>query len=150
MILVSTFFAVEDFDCHDGTPYPADLIEKHLQPLCTVLDAVRRAFGGPLGVVCGYRTLAWNLKVDGADDSRHVHGDAADVRPIGIQLSQRTAAVRRLFQVTQTLLRDGRLSQLGGLGFYDGKWIHVDTRPKPPSGRIAKWEGSGVGSELIG
>lgn len=150
MVLVSTFFRVDEFDCHDGTNYPPELIEKHLQPLCTMLDTIRRAYGSPLKVVSGYRSLAWNAKIDGAKSSRHVVGDGCDITPLGIQGSQRDAAVLRLFRVTQTLLRDGRLGQLGGLGFYSGKWIHVDCRPRPPSGHVAKWDGVGVGSEQTG
>lgn len=147
-----THFAVEEFASHDGAPYPAEWVGDRLAALCKVLDVIRDAWGSPLTVVSGYRTAALNAAlvqasaarngVSGvAQNSQHIQGRAADVRPanptIG-RVAQLHALARRLFDA-------GKLPGLGGLGLYPG-WIHVDVRAKV-NGHLATWIGIGAGSE---
>lgn len=142
MILQSTYFKVEEFTCKDGTKYPTEWIDNRLQALCTVLDAIRSRWGAPLIVISGYRSPAYNLKIKGAKNSQHVLGRAADIAP----RNATPELVQRLFQVVRNLINDGKLSLLGGLGLYP-RWIHVDVRPRPPDGHLARWDGLGIGSE---
>lgn len=138
---VTPHFDSDEFDCHDGSDYPADRIDSHLRPLCEALEVIRdeltamRGRHVPLAIVSGWRSPAWNKRVRGAPKSRHVEGDAADVRPMGVSVAELHAVALRLH-------RAGKI-RLGGLGLYRG-WVHLDTRP---GARLAQWTGSGVGSE---
>lgn len=71
---LSENFRLGEFACRDGTPvvlvHPA-LVE-HLQRL-------RNYAGGPVEVLSGFRTGAYNKKIGGVDNSRHMYGMAADV-----------------------------------------------------------------------
>lgn len=142
-MLQSTYFKVEEFACHSGEPYPAAWVDDRLQMLCVVLDAVRSSWGGPLLVISGYRTPAYNLRIKGAPLSQHVQGRAADIAP----KNATPELVRRLFDNVRGLINDNKLTLLGGMGLYPS-WLHIDTRPKPPSGHLARWDGVGVGSEV--
>lgn len=146
MSLAARWFHVAEFDCHDGTPYPPDWVSDRLQRLCDVLDAIRGAWGGPLAVVSGYRTPEWNQRIDGAGKSQHVEGLAADIKPL-VHASALPVAVADLHARILRLEADGKLAGMGGLGFYPGRWVHVDVRARPADGHLAQWHGTGVGSE---
>lgn len=45
-------------------------------------DHIRQEWGSPVIVVSGYRSDAYNRLVGGAARSRHVEGDALDLRPV--------------------------------------------------------------------
>jgi hypothetical protein len=44
-------------------------------------------------------------------------------------------------------IRAGKLPKLGGIGWYPRQWVHIDVRPRPADGHIAKWVGAGFASE---
>lgn len=138
---VTPHFLVDEFDCHDGTPYPPDRIDSHLRPLCEALEVIRDELAiiarkpVPLAVVSGYRSPRHNERVEGASKSRHVEGDAADIRPMGVTVGELHATALRLHRM-------GKI-RLGGLGLYR-TWVHIDVRPGV---RLAQWTGKGVGSE---
>lgn len=147
MSLASRHFSVGEFDCRDGTPYPPEWVDTRLNVLCSVLDAIRDAWGGPLMVVSGYRSPAFNAALVAASaarnggksgvavDSQHVQGTAADVRPLMTSPSR----VAQLHDLVKALYARGQISDLGGLGVYPG-WIHVDVRSKA-GGHLATWDG---------
>lgn len=145
----SRHFVVQEFACHSGEPYPFDWVGTRLQKLCSQLDIIREAWGGPVNVICGYRTPAYNARLRSAssgvaENSQHVLGTAADIAP-----SPRTREdVLRLFSVIDKLIKDGKLTDIGGIGPYPG-WVHVDVRDKPADGHIARWVGAGFGSEPV-
>lgn len=140
---ITPHFSAVEFECHDGTDYPAEWIETRLRPLCVALEAIRTELAReagkpvPLAIVSGYRSAAWNRRVGGALFSRHVQGDAADVRPSGV-------SVRQLHEVALRLHREGAI-RIGGLGLYRS-WVHVDVRPADDR-KLARWTGAGTGSE---
>jgi uncharacterized protein YcbK (DUF882 family) len=143
----SRHFTVDEFRCRDGTDYPAEWIDDRLAALCQVLDEIRDALQAPLIVVDGYRTAKHNALLASksesvAKNSQHIQGRAADVRPA----NPTVANVALLHALTKGLYADGRIQQLGGLGYYRGLWIHVDVRAKV-GGHLATWIGTGVGSE---
>jgi uncharacterized protein YcbK (DUF882 family) len=86
--------------------------------LLGVLENLRGQVGRPLPIVSGYRTVETNRAVGGAADSRHLHGDAADLPRGYATVAQAQAA--------------------GAVGIGSaGPWaVHVDVRPGPP----ARWE----------
>src|SRR5215510_11311839 len=82
MTFTSRFFHVSEFNCHDGSAYPDEWIDSRLAALCSQLDVIRAAWAGPIRVVSGYRSPAWNAKVGGAGASQHMEGTAADIAPM--------------------------------------------------------------------
>jgi uncharacterized protein YcbK (DUF882 family) len=134
--LITPSFAVEEFACRDGSPYPKELIGSRLLPLCQVLEVVREAAGGrPLRIISGFRSEAYNRKIGGARASQHVQGRAAD-----IQHPKLTAG--ELHTLVLDLYRAGKLPHLGGLGAYVS-FCHLDVRA---TDRLVRWSGSRIGS----
>lgn len=157
---VTQHFAVGDFVCHDGTPYPAEWISERLLPLCELLEIVRVAAGNlPIVVDSGFRTLAYDnrlhdvhvaaLRARGLPDdhlvaeatsSEHPRGRAADIRHAKLTPMQLFLLVLRLYE-------EGQLPRLGGVGLYP-TFVHVDIRERPGTagaavdGHLAIWGGT--------
>lgn len=136
MIAVTPHFCLGEFSCHDagGTPYPGHWIEERLRPLCETLEMIREAVGGPVAILSGYRTEAYNRSIGGAKLSQHVQGRAADIRCARLKTPE-------LHMLIDSLYRAGKLPHLGGLGRYVN-FVHVDVRQGP---RLARWTGTRAG-----
>jgi len=141
---ISPHFTLDEFRCHDGTPYPAEWIDERLRPLCAALEALRADLGGRgITILSGYRTPAHNKALRDADgsgsgvakNSQHVQGRAADITVEGIAPSD-------VHRAALKLIRSGAM-QAGGLGLYRG-WVHIDVRPRPADGHLAQWTGAGA------
>jgi len=131
-------FKLAEFECHDGTDVPPELVP-NVRRLCEqVLQPIRDRWGA-LIVISGYRTAAYNTRVGGAKKSTHLTGEGADIRP------SKFADVEELHKDILKMHAEGRLPALGGLGLYRG-WVHVDIR-KAADGHLRRWTGRGVGSE---
>lgn len=104
---LSPHFSRSEFDCHDGQiAHPApELVQR--------LELLRSATGRPCRIVSGYRDAAYNARIGGARDSRHIHNDAADLESGYATLAQAEAAGFR------------------GIGVCRGWAVHVDCRPGP-------------------
>lgn len=142
---LSEHFRVTDFACHDphATPCPTELVERAAQPLCqSVLEPIRHFVCGdrPVLIASGYRTPEWNAHEGGAEDSRHLHGDAADIWCPSLGLTAGPA----LYLAVLALHRAGLLPDLGGLGRYENR-IHVDTRPHQ-AGELVTWDNCTYGA----
>lgn len=85
--------------------------------VANVLDPLREAWGKPIVVTSGFRSVKLNRAVGGAARSQHTKGQAADIRT----LSDRVWENRQLFELVQKL----------GLPFdqlideYNYDWVHV-------------------------
>lgn len=145
MILTARYWHAAEFASHDGVDFPEQWQDR-LEALCSQLDVIRGAWGGPLRVVSGYRSPAWNARVGGAEHSQHMEGRAADIQPM-VPAASLEAACADLHARILRLHHEGRLVLLGGLGRYPGKWEHVDVRPIIGN-RLATWTGAGVGDEV--
>lgn len=136
---VTPHFSLEEFACHDGTPYPEEWREDRLPDLAGVLEVVRVVAGVPITILSGYRTLSYDRRLydsspkDGSkarpETSQHPQGRAADITAEGW-------APQRLHDLIIQLWRAGKLPKLGGIGLYPG-FVHVDTRPFV--GHLAQW-----------
>lgn len=135
---LSAYFDSSEFDCHDGTDVPDELMGNLIR-LGETLTHIRLAAGVPLAVISGYRTKAWNDRVGGAAGSAHLTAEAADVRP------GRGMSPDELHTLILAHHKQGRLPLIGGLGLYK-TWVHVDVR-KAADGHLRRWTGKGVGSE---
>ena len=114
------YFGRDEFACKCGKcgGYPVETKEAFVRKL----DAFRERVGEPVYINSGIRCAAHNAAVGGADDSRHMYGDAADIRCDG-------KPPEKLYAIADEIFHDG------GVGLYD--WgIHVDDR-----GHRARWVG---------
>lgn len=105
-----TNFKVHEFSCHDGSDQiliSSDLVK--------TLQMIRDHFGKPVSVTSGYRSPAYNIRVNGARNSYHVKGMAADINVTGV--SNRDVAIYAS-------------GIANGVGLYDytGGFVHVDVR----------------------
>lgn len=88
---------------------------------CSLLEQIRELLGVAVHVNSGYRCQALNEAIGGSKTSQHPKGEAADIVPIGLDL---TAAFNRIrtsgIEFGQLILEDG-----------DGDdvptWLHVST-----------------------
>lgn len=164
----SKYFRPEEMKCRDGTPYPEQWALR-LAVLFEALDVIREAYAASLPpedleqfagliVVSGYRTPEHNDDIGGAAKSQHPQGRAVDIRPKFRHRATTVGDINRLSAVIEQLLAAARLPAVGGVGVYpftrDRKtralfpgWVHVDTRPRPADGHIARWEGESFGAE---
>lgn len=137
----SQFFAPSEFACHDGTPFPAAWDDRWTLLVLRLCDPVRRLWGGPLTVVSGYRSQAYNDSLiraghHPAADSQHIEGHAADLRPAPVDGRD---TVLEFHDMILRAYEVGQIPQLGGLGLYPAsQWVHIDTF-KAPDGHLRRW-----------
>ncbi len=81
------------------------------------LEAVRKLTGSPAIVDAGYRCPKHNREVGGVPNSEHTGGLAAHIRLPGLSLQQMYDLASEVSQFSQ-----------GGIGVYDGDFLHVDVR----------------------
>lgn len=109
---LSPHFSAHEFVDHEsGHRFgpPAELVQ--------VLERIRSLRPGPLTIVSGHRCCGHNAAVGGAPESRHIHGDAADIPPGRATTAEAASA--------------GAV----GIGSKAGWAVHVDVRPGAP----ARW-----------
>lgn len=107
---LSTNFTVKEFACNDGTD-PVFIAPR----LVMVLQSIRSHFGKAVTINSAYRTPSYNEKVDGAAQSQHCYGTAADISIKGVTPKQ-------IAQYARSIMPDW-----GGVGLYD-TFCHVDVR----------------------
>lgn len=71
---VSPHFKAKEFQCKDKSEYLLIATE-----LIEMLETIRNHFNAPVIISSGYRTPSWNSKVNGASNSYHCKGMAADI-----------------------------------------------------------------------
>lgn len=91
--------------------------------LLTALEALRALAGAPVIVHDAYRCPKHNEEVGGVSDSEHTRGLAADVRIPGLSLQQMYDLAVQVPEFAN-----------GGIGAYDGGFLHVDVR-----GHRSRW-----------
>jgi uncharacterized protein YcbK (DUF882 family) len=110
-------FAAREFDCHDGTRWPAG-VRNQLQLLCVrFLEPLRRSYG-PVTITSGFRHYDYNKSVGGARASYHVW--TPDRRGVAVDLVAKRGTPKEWAQL---------LAHCGpcGLSVYD-RHVHVDSR----------------------
>lgn len=71
---LSEHFKAREFQCEDKTEGLLVAID-----LVDTLEKIRTHFNAPVIINSGYRTPSWNAKVNGASNSYHCKGMAADI-----------------------------------------------------------------------
>jgi uncharacterized protein YcbK (DUF882 family) len=102
-----------------------DSVKANIITLAKNLQVLRDEVKRPITISSGYRSPQHNASVGGAKNSRHILGDAADIKVQGM-------TPRQVADVIELLIKDGRMLE-GGLGVYR-TWVHYDTR-----GTKARW-----------
>lgn len=153
MTIITPHFSLEEFSCHDGSPYPSAWVDDRLRPLCETLETIRAALGhSPIVIDSGYRTLAYDqhlydthLAAVGNDgmvadptSSQHPQGTAADIRHSNVPPVPFFNKILELYECD-------RLPHLGGIGLYP-TFVHIDVRKRPGAsnasrGHLAIWGG---------
>ena len=108
-------FRLSEFVCHDGSD------EVMLNgKLIELLQLLREELQQPITVAAGYRNKSHNLVVGGSPNSRHLIGDAADIKV-------RLISPRAVALVAQRL-------GFNGIGVYTNNgdyFTHLDVRTLP-------------------
>ncbi|GAA3620670.1 YcbK family protein [Flavivirga jejuensis] len=123
MQLTKNFNKIE-FESRDGSTMPENVLE-NIKELAVNLQIVRDILKEPIHINSGYRSEAYNAKINGVKNSQHILGKAAD-----ITMKQYTS--KDLALIFEDLILKGVLKE-GGLGLYNG-FIHYDIR-----GHRARW-----------
>lgn len=153
MALISPHLDESELACHDGTPYPFDMVDEfdpagrvwrvtRAALLASMFEKIRTGCGGaPIVIISAFRTVGYqgalkskypdNPAVASANGSQHPQGRALDMR--------HSVMTARAFhdRILQMFL-NGDLPELGGLGAYP-TFVHGDVRTRPPSGHLAQW-----------
>lgn len=111
---LSKNFSLSEFVCKEGKNevyVDMKLVEK--------LQELRDKLGRSINIVSGYRSPSYNAKVKGSKNSRHMEGDAADIKVPGL--------------TPEEVAREAEKIGFDGIGVYD-TFTHVDTR-----GYKARW-----------
>lgn len=97
--------------------------EHNLRRLCeNILQPLRDAWGGPLVVTSGFRNVTLNKHVGGSTNSDHLYGCAADITT----RSNLPADNRRLFELTVSMMRSGRLVGVKQIiDEHNYTWLHL-------------------------
>jgi len=109
-------FNLNEFNKHN---FPlTETILRNIQELAKNLQVLRDEVKKPIKITSGYRDPSFNKKIGGATQSRHITGQAADLKIEGYTPKQVAAIIEKLIAA-------GKMKQ-GGLGIYK-TWIHYDT-----------------------
>ena len=85
-------------------------VEENLRALVEeVLDPLRERYGKPIYVNSGYRCPELNRLVNGAINSQHMRGEAADIRPVK---SEKLKVKSELDELVRILIANGKFDQL--------------------------------------
>ena len=101
---------------------PNGIVKANLTALvANVLDPLREAWGEPIIVTSGYRSVRLNRAVGGASKSQHTEGKAADIRTVSDRPSDNLRLLKLI--VSLHLPFDQVIFEYGGDSGPD--WIHV-------------------------
>ena len=127
---LSPHFSRKEFECRGCGRLVLD------DNLLDGLEALRKLAGVPVVVNAGYRCRQHNQEVGGVPNSQHTQGLAADIRLPGLSL-------QRMYELALEVPQFSR----GGIGAYDGDFLHVDVRDH--RARWARVDGKYVGIEQL-
>jgi uncharacterized protein YcbK (DUF882 family) len=127
---LSLHFSKKEMACHCCGTLKVE------QRLLNALEKLRALSGQPLLVHDAYRCPEHNEQVGGVPDSEHTRGMAADVKIPGLSLQQMYELALEVPEFAE-----------GGIGVYDGGFLHLDVRPH--SARWARVRGQYVGVQHL-
>lgn len=122
----SKYFKIDEFKCKHCNKIPENMPPEEL---IKTLENIREHFNAPVIINSGYRCPEHNAKVGGAKASRHIVGDAVDIRVKGVKTIEVYNYVIKTFNekpfgIAKKIIQDP----------YRG-FVHIDTR-----GKKARWD----------
>lgn len=114
---LSPHFSKAEFACHCCRELKVE------QKLIDALERLRGLAGKAIIVHDGYRCPAHNQEVGGVSNSEHTQGTASDVEISGLSLEQMYELAMQVPEFAH-----------GGIGVYDGGFLHLDVRQ-----HVARW-----------
>src|ERR1700740_359876 len=130
MTKLSPHFSKDEMACHCCRDLKID------ERLLSGLEKLRKLAGAPVIVHDAYRCPKHNEEVGGVADSEHTRGLAADGRLPGLSLQQMYGLALQVAEFAN-----------GGIGAYDGGFLHVDVRDH--RSRWARVRGQYVGIQHL-
>jgi uncharacterized protein YcbK (DUF882 family) len=127
---LSTNFSAKEFACPDcgKASVTGELI--------MALEELRTVSKLPIRILSGYRCPEHNASADGVSHSQHMLGKAADIRILGLNNQHAYEAALKV-----------PAFYFGGIGVYDGNFLHVDVRDG--KARWARVNGKYVGIDQL-
>lgn len=122
---LTTNFKKSEFDSKDGATMPSSVLA-NIKILAQNLQVLREVLNKEIHINSGYRSASYNAKIDGAKNSQHLVGKAADISVKGVSPQQ-------VYQTIEQLILQGKMRQ-GGLGLYEN-FVHYDFR-----GKKVRWD----------
>jgi uncharacterized protein YcbK (DUF882 family) len=135
-----TYFTLAEFIKASSDPAIPPCYIENAQEILGVLDVIREEYGSPLIILQGgaYRNQAYNKSLGGAPNSRHLIGQACDIRPLNNHSWEEILKIR---EIAERLLSEKKLPTVSllGIGVYKKEkcFIHIDVRKSPFK---ARWE----------
>lgn len=111
-------FELKEFNCKCGAVVPDEYV-KNVIVLAWILQKIRTRISQPIFINSGYRTPAYNKKINGSLGSYHLTASAVDFFAPAMSAQQ-------LYYNIVALMLDGSIPQCG-IGIYDN-FIHLDIR----------------------
>ena len=83
---ISKYFSVREVTIGDARRIPrsGSEVEQNILRLAIELDKIREEWDSPIIVTSWYRPLEINRSIGSSDDSQHIPGRAADIRPVDL------------------------------------------------------------------
>lgn len=123
MTQISPHFTLEELT---ATNYPAMQAIPNTEQLinlvwlvCAVLQPLRDAFGAPIRINSGFRSVTLNKYVGGVSNSYHLRGLAADIRVNSTAHAAQLVEILKKNKAVDLCLLEQKNSS---------KWLHVQTR----------------------
>tara|TARA_R110002167_G_scaffold839_1_gene3587 strand:+ start:81 stop:461 length:381 start_codon:yes stop_codon:yes gene_type:complete len=111
-------FKLSEFECKSGCEMPESVLME-VKKLANQLQIIRDFIQQPIYINSGYRCKEHNAKIGGVKNSKHILGQAADMRVDNVSPAD-------LYEAIENLIKFNHIFE-GGLGVYQ-TFTHYDTR----------------------
>ena len=111
-------FKLSEFECKSGCEMPESVLME-VKKLANQLQIIRDFIQQPIYINSGYRCKEHNAKIGGVKNSKHILGQAADMRVDNVSPED-------LYEAIENLIKFNHIFE-GGLGIYK-TWIHYDIK----------------------
>lgn len=120
-VRLTEHFYLDEFTSKDGAETPNDVLEE-LKKTAEHLEVIRKACGNrPITITSGYRSPEHNQNVNGASNSQHLYGTAADIKVKGL-------TPKEVSKKILALMNFGKIVKGGLKAYSKNGFTHTDRR----------------------